>query len=65
VGSLEELVKIMEASGRNVSNEYDLAWCQELSEKIIDLLACEDEASKRAGARIMIVLMSHGQYFTF
>jgi hypothetical protein len=61
VGTRDELVGIMEALVNDAPNEHGLAGCRELSKKIIDLVSCEDEASRRAGARIMILLMLHGQ----
>jgi hypothetical protein len=65
VESLEELVNIMEAQEENIPNEHGLAWCQELSEKIIGLLSCDDVATQMSGARILILLMSHGRFLGF
>jgi hypothetical protein len=63
VGGLEELVGIIEALSKDMPNEHSFAGYQRLSENILDLISCGDEPSRRAGARIMILLMSHGENF--
>ncbi|PVF94827.1 hypothetical protein CPB86DRAFT_627638 [Serendipita vermifera] len=61
LGSLEEVVGILNSPLETYPNDRGLLDGPELSERIIDLLLCEDTASRCAGARILVVLMSHGK----
>jgi hypothetical protein len=65
VGSLEGVVEILEAqlqTSRQIQGSLD---CQELSEKLTELISCEDTPSRRAGGRIIIILLSHGKHHNY
>jgi hypothetical protein len=62
VGTFEEIMKILDGRSEMISHGQGPFDNPELSEKILYLLSCEDEASRRAGGRIMILLVSHSEH---
>jgi hypothetical protein len=59
------VVEILEAQSqpsRHIQGSLD---CQELSEKVAELISCEDTPSRHAGGRIMLLLLSHGKHHNY